>query len=89
MEFELLSSFGGVAVANEQITQPPDSPAVSKACPSHDLGSRNRAIRLMAERGVPWPEIARTFGMSPAGVRRVCHDMPPRPPGRRVNPGHD
>ncbi|HEY3083660.1 MAG TPA: hypothetical protein VGM69_27510 [Chloroflexota bacterium] len=40
----------------------------------------------MAARGMPWPEIARALGMSPAGVRFVCRDMPPRragrPPGR-------
>jgi DNA-binding NarL/FixJ family response regulator len=44
-----------------------------------DLESRKRAIREMAARGMPWPEIARALGMSPAGVRFVCRDMPPRP----------
>jgi hypothetical protein len=47
-----------------------------------DLESRNRAIRDMAGRGVSWPEIARAFGMSPAGVRYVCRGMAPRTAGR-------
>jgi hypothetical protein len=46
------------------------------------LESRNRAIREMAAQGVPWPQIAQAFGMSPAGVRFVCRDMPPRNPRR-------
>jgi hypothetical protein len=47
-----------------------------------DLDSRNRAIRTIAAGGAPWPEIARAFGMSPAGVRYVCRDLPPRNAGR-------
>lgn len=52
-----------------------------------DSASRNRVMREMAARGVPWPEIARAFGMSPAGVRYVCRDLPPRPTGRRPRRG--
>jgi hypothetical protein len=47
-----------------------------------DLASRNRAIREMAIDGATWPEIARTFGMSPSGVRFVCRDLPLRRAGR-------
>ena len=54
-----------------------------------DSASRNRAIREMATPGVPWPEIARAFGMSPAGVRYVCRDLPPRPTGRRPRRGDE
>ena len=46
------------------------------------LDARNRAIRAMASAGLPWPAIAQAFGMSPAGIRYVCRDLPPRKAGR-------
>jgi hypothetical protein len=53
---------------------------------STDLETRNARIRAMAERGVPWPEIAAAFGLSPSAVRRVCHDLPRRRSGPRARP---
>jgi hypothetical protein len=47
-----------------------------------DLLSRNALIREMAASGASWPQIAQAFGMSPAGVRYVCRDLPPRKAGR-------
>jgi hypothetical protein len=48
-----------------------------------DLATRNARIRAMAERGVPWIAIAKAFGLSPSGIRRVCWDLPRRPSGPR------
>jgi hypothetical protein len=42
-------------------------------------------VSEMAQRGVAWPAIAAAFGISPAGVRSLCRDLPRRPPaGRRA-----
>jgi hypothetical protein len=49
-----------------------------------DLGTRNARIKEMAHAGLPWPEIAATVGLSPARVRQLCGDLPPRPSGRRL-----
>jgi hypothetical protein len=52
-----------------------------------DLEGRNARIREMAARGVPWPGIARAFGLSPSAVRRVYWDLPPRPSGPKRREG--
>jgi hypothetical protein len=45
--------------------------------------ARDVRIRESAAQGVPWQEIARAVGLSIAGVRFVCRDLPPRKAGRR------
>ena len=68
---------GRLGVSHEAVRQ-----AMIAAGLPTDSEDRNARIRQMAERGVPWPVIAETVGMSPAGVRFVCKDMPPRKAGR-------